>query len=117
MTHRWHGRSLGRVAPNLSRSTSVLRRTRYRAHGGQRWRFGWGKCLGPFTLSVQVSTSGGYRMGALCTESAIVVFGLLSTSTIAKSAITSGDTDVNAFPSLRWRSAGERRRWTPIIAF
>lgn len=58
----------------------------------------------------------GYRMGARCNESAVVVYGLLSTCTIAKSDITSGDTDVNTFPSLRWRTAGNKRRWTPIIA-
>ena len=59
----------------------------------------------------------GYRMGVFCNESAVVVYGLLSTRTIAKTAITSGDTDVDGFPSLRWRTAGDRRRWTPIIAF
>ena len=56
--------------------------------------------IGGMTLMIR-----GYRMGVLCNESAVVVYGLFSTRTIAKTAITSGDTDVDGFPL----SVGEPR--------
>jgi len=59
----------------------------------------------------------GYRMGLQCNDSAVVVFGLLHTRTIAKSAIISADTDMAGFPSVSWRTTANNRRWTPIIAF
>ena len=59
----------------------------------------------------------GYRMGVRCSESEVVVFGLLHTQTIAKSAITSANTDMAGFPSLSWQTNANSRRWTPIIVF
>lgn len=48
----------------------------------------------------------GYRMGARCNESAVIVYGLLYTRTIAKSAITSARTPMWMLSPL---SVGEPR--------